>query len=196
MLKIKLRYFVNLEVEFWFLLGFLFQTLALIFLFKLVVQFLSRVCWVLVARYFWILAAKFFFFFQRWIFGVQICYLFFWIFSVTWSTSALSPTQTLPRTTILPWDVGRCKNLQFDLTLTLPLLFFSRLYWQTYSSSIQREHGDCPLHLVRIRWQWSHARLTLRLTGAELLRSSFGVSVVEDSIFMMVVKVNVLTLCS
>lgn len=41
---------------------------------------------------------------------------------------------------------------------------------------MQREHGDCPLHLVRIRWQWSQARLTLRFTGAELLRSSFGIS--------------------
>jgi hypothetical protein len=29
-----------------------------------------------------------------------------------------------------------------------------------------------------MRWQWSHARLTLRLTGAELLRSSFGISAV------------------
>lgn len=32
-----------------------------------------------------------------------------------------------------------------------------------------------------MRWQWSHARLTLRLTGAEALRSSFGVSAVEVS---------------
>ena len=43
---------------------------------------------------------------------------------------------------------------------------------------MQREHGAWPLHLVRIRWQWSHARLTLRLTGAEPRRSSLGVSVV------------------
>jgi len=62
--------------------------------------------------------------------------------------------------------------------LTFPRRFFSRLYWQTYSSSMQREHGAWPLHLVRIRWQWSHARLTLRLTGAEPRRSSLGVSVV------------------
>jgi hypothetical protein len=46
---------------------------------------------------------------------------------------------------------------------------------------MQREHGDWPLHLVRIRWQWSQARLTLRLTGAEPLRSSFGISAVADS---------------
>lgn len=36
---------------------------------------------------------------------------------------------------------------------TFPRRFFSRLYWQTYSSSIQREHGACPLHRVRMRWQ-------------------------------------------
>jgi hypothetical protein len=63
----------------------------------------------------------------------------------------------------------------------LPRLFFSRLYWHTDSSSMQREQGDWPLHLVRMRWQWSQARLTLRLTGAELLRSSFGMSAAADS---------------
>jgi hypothetical protein len=46
---------------------------------------------------------------------------------------------------------------------------------------MQREHGDCPLHLVRIRWQWSHARLTLRLTGAEPLRSCFEISALAGS---------------
>jgi len=48
---------------------------------------------------------------------------------------------------------------------------------------MHREHGDCPLHLVRMRWQWSHARLTRRLTGAlprrsGLLSSAAGVSMV------------------
>jgi hypothetical protein len=51
---------------------------------------------------------------------------------------------------------------------------------------MQREHGDWPLHLVRMRWQWSQARLTLRLTGAELLRSSFGISAVADSMAAIV----------
>lgn len=50
---------------------------------------------------------------------------------------------------------------------------------------IQREHGDWPLHLVRILWQWSHARLTLLLTGAELLRSSLGISTTVGSIVVM-----------
>jgi hypothetical protein len=70
---------------------------------------------------------------------------------------------------------------------TFPRRFFSRLYWQTYSNSIQREHGDWPLHLVRMRWQWSQARLTRRLTGAELLRSSFGMSAVAGSMVAIVV---------
>lgn len=51
---------------------------------------------------------------------------------------------------------------------------------------MQREHGDWPLHLVRMRWQWSHARLTRRLTGAELLRSSFGMSAVAGSMVAIV----------
>jgi hypothetical protein len=45
---------------------------------------------------------------------------------------------------------GECCQLEL---LTFPRRFFSRLYWQTYSSSMQREHGAWPLHLVRIRWQ-------------------------------------------
>jgi hypothetical protein len=73
-------------------------------------------------------------------------------------------------------------KLTGQLPRTFPRLFFSRLYWQTYSSSMQREHGDCPLHLVRMRWQWSHARLTLRLTGAEPLRSCLGMSTAVESI--------------
>jgi hypothetical protein len=48
---------------------------------------------------------------------------------------------------------------------------------------MHREHGDCPLHLVRMRWQWSQARLTRRLTGAlprrsGLLGSGAGASMV------------------
>lgn len=50
---------------------------------------------------------------------------------------------------------------------------------------IQREHGACPLHLVRIRWQWSHALLTLRFTRVEPLRSGLPISTAAGSIVGM-----------
>ena len=91
------------------------------------------------------------------------------------STTSSRPREILDATPEHP-------KLSGPLRRTFPRLFFSRLYWQTYSSSMQREQGDCPLHLVRMRWQWSHARLTLRLTGAEPLRSCFGMSAAAGSI--------------
>lgn len=60
---------------------------------------------------------------------------------------------------------------------------------------MHREQGTWPLHLVRMRWQWSQARLTLRLTGAEALRSGLGVSVTvtDDSMVAVAVVVRTVT---
>jgi hypothetical protein len=57
---------------------------------------------------------------------------------------------------------------------------------------VQREHGACPLHLVRMRWQWSQARLTLRLTGAEPLRSGLLISAAVVSMVAVWDEVSVL----
>lgn len=51
---------------------------------------------------------------------------------------------------------------------------------------MQREHGACPLHRVRMRWQWSHALLTRRLTGADCLRSDLLMSTACVSIAVAV----------
>lgn len=59
---------------------------------------------------------------------------------------------------------------------------------------MHREQGTWPLHLVRMRWQWSQARLTLRFTGAEALRSGLGVSVtVTDSMVAVAAVVKTVT---
>lgn len=124
--------------------------------------------------------------FLMWVGQTVLCGCFFSLFlDVAWY---LESSVSQPH-----WNAtqGESPDLSSSLFLTVVLADVLEL-WRLVSEDeatastrvvpTHREHGAWPLHLVRIRWQWSHARLTLRLTGAEALRSSFGASGVELSI--------------